>query len=82
MTTTTNTTPKAAAVLKNMTTRQLIDTFIMSGIQIDAGHPDSNLYTVRGWLMDELERRDPEAMDAYLESDDFSDEALYKYFNC
>lgn len=82
MTTTTNTTPKAAAVLKTMTTRQLVDTFIMSGIQIDAGHPDSNLYTVRGWLMDELERRDPEAMDAYLESDDFSDEALYKYFTC
>lgn len=80
--TTTNTTPKAAAVLKTMTTRQLIDTFVVSGIQIDAGNPDSNLYTVRGWLMDELERRDPEAMDAYLESDDFSDEALYNYFTC
>lgn len=80
--TTTATTSKVAAVFAKMTTRQLIDTFIVTGIQIDAGHPDSNLYTVRGWLMDELERRDPEAMNAFLESDDFEDEALYNYFTC
>jgi hypothetical protein len=48
---------------------------------IDAG-TDPEMYTVRGWLLDELERRDPEAMDAFLESDDFEDEALYKYFAC
>lgn len=82
--TTTNTTPKAAAVLKTMTTRQLIDTFIVSGIQIEAGHHDSNLYTVRGWLIDELERRDPDAFDAWMESDEsLEDEAtLYNYFTC
>lgn len=77
-------TSKAAAQLQSMTTRQLIETFIVSGVQIEAGHPDSNLYTVRGWLMDELERRDPEAMDAWLESDEsLEDEAtLFNYFTC
>lgn len=80
--TTTNTTLKAAAFLRNMTTSQLIETFILTGRQIDAGHPDSNLYTVRGWLMDELERRHPDAMEAYLDSDDLEDEDLLKYFPC
>ena len=80
----TTTTPKATAKLQAMTTRQLIDTFIVSGIQIEAGHHDSNLYTVRGWLMDELERRDPAAFDAWMESDEsLEDEAtLYNYFTC
>jgi hypothetical protein len=80
--TTTNITTKAAARLQSMTTSQLIDTFILTGHQIDAGHHDSNLYTVRGWLMDELERRNPEAMDAWYDSDDYEDETLRQYFPC
>ena len=80
--TTTYTTPKAAARLQSMTTRQLLETFILTGQQIDAGHKDSNLYTVRGWLMDELERRNPEAMDAWLDSDDTEDEDLLRYYPC
>lgn len=28
--------------------------------------------TVRGWVMDELERRDPEAFEAWLDSEDGS----------
>lgn len=79
--TTTKTTAKAAAVVQGMTTRQLIDTFILTGRQIDAGAHDSNLYTVRGWLMDELERRDPGAMDAWVDSDE-DDDGLLNYFTC
>ena len=69
----------AAATLKKMTTRQLIDAFIETGRLIDAG-TDPLMYEVRGWLMGELEARDPEAMDAFLESEDWEDEALLKYF--
>ena len=78
----TTTTPTAVLNrLQGRTTRHLIDQLVLSGEMIDAG-TDPEMYTVRGWILDELERRDPEAMDAFLESDDFSDEALYKYFNC
>ena len=80
MTTTTNpAAAKAAALIKAMTTRQLIDTFIVSDT-----NDDPNVYTVRGWIMDELERRNPEAFDAWLESDDSmaGSETLYKYFTC
>ena len=70
----------AAAIIERMTTRQPIGTFIMTGIQIDAGHPDTNIYTVRGWLMAELERRNPEAFDAWLDSETCDDEDLQKYF--
>lgn len=34
--------------------------------------------TIRGWLLEEFERRDPEAFDAWLESDD--PEASPRYF--
>lgn len=72
--TNTMTTPKAAAVIKSMTTRQLVDTFILTGSMNDPHIP-----TVRGWIMDELEARDPDAFDAWLES--YADDAdLLKYF--
>ena len=79
--TTTNTPAAVIARLQTRTTRHLIEQLILSGKMIDAG-TDPEMYTVRGWLLDELERRDPEAMDAFLESDDFEDEALYNYFTC
>ena len=71
------TTTKIPAIIKTMTTKQLLETFIMTG-----NVQDENIYTVRGWLMDELEARNPEAFDAWLESDDCleGDEALLKYF--
>lgn len=68
-------------ILKLYETGKLIELFIMTGKMIDAG-TDSNMYTVRGWLMDELEARNPEAMEAYLESDCWDDEDLYKFFTC
>lgn len=80
MTTTTNTAAaKATALIQAMTTRQLIDTFIVSDT-----NNDPNVYIVRGWIMDELERRDPDAFDRWLDSDDSLEgsETLYKYFTC
>ena len=72
--TTTNT--KIPAIIKNMTTKQLIETFIETG-KIN----NENIPTVRGWLMDELEARNPEAFDAWMDSKDCEDEDLPKYFN-
>lgn len=71
-----------AELLSSRTTRQLIDLVILTGLQIDAGHPDSNLYTVRGWLLDELESRNPEAYEAFLESDCWDDADLFRFFPC
>lgn len=38
-----------------------------------------NLPTVRGWLMDEIERRNPSGLDAWLEQDAPEDEDLRYY---
>lgn len=66
----------APAVIKNMTTAKLIEVFILTG-----SVNNENIPTVRGWIMDELEFRNPEAFNAWVESDDFEDEAILKYFN-
>lgn len=71
----TNENTKSAAVIERMTTEQLIETFILTG-----AINDQNVYTVRGWLMAELERRNPEAFDAWLDSETCEDEDLQKYF--
>ena len=81
MVTTTKTPTAVTARLQTRTTRQLIEQLILSGKMIDAG-TDPEMYTVRGWLLDELERRDPKAMDAFLESDSWDDEDLLKFYNC
>lgn len=76
--TTTTAEARAKAMIKAKTTRQLIDTFVLTH-----NNNDPNIYTVRGWLMDELESRNPEAFEAWLLSDDsFHDETLYEYYNC
>lgn len=79
MTTTNTAAAKAQAMIKAKTTRQLIDTFILTGVV-----NDPHIYTVRGWIMDELESRNPEAFEAWLESDEYfpEDESLYKFFAC
>lgn len=60
--------------LKHVSTKQLIEIFVLTG-QEDA----EDIPTVRGWIMDELKARNPEAFDKWLE--DFNeDEDLYKYF--
>ena len=54
--------------------KDLIRDFILTG----AIH-DPHIPTVRGWIMDELNRRNPEAYDAWLEGPAL-DEDLPKYF--
>lgn len=39
---------------------------------------DENIPTVRGWIMDEIEKRNPAAFDAWLEGD-AEDASLRKY---
>ena len=75
--TNTNTTRAVSEKLKELTTSQLIEAFIMTGT-----NNDSNIPTVRGWIMDELERRNAEAFNAWLDSEDYADdESVKKYFN-
>lgn len=63
--------------LKEMTTSQLIEEFIMTGKNSENGTP-----TIRAWIVYELERRDPEAFRTWLDSDDYADdENVRKYFN-
>lgn len=62
------------AIIKNSTTAQLIEIFIMTG-----SNNDANIPTVRGWIMDELEARNPEAFDKWLDENS-EDEDLPKYF--
>lgn len=40
---------------------------------------DENIPTVRGWLMDELEKRNPDGFNAWLESDLAEDNELRNY---
>lgn len=61
-------------IIENMSTSQLIEVFVMTG-----SIENENVYTVRGWLMDELEKRNPEAFDAWLDST-AEDEGLKKYY--
>ena len=56
--------------------KDLIRDFILTG-----SIHDPHIPTVRGWIMDELERRNPEAYDAWLEGP-ARDEDLPKYFCC
>ena len=67
---------KAALILKNRDTENLIDDFIFTN---KISSPD--IYTVRGWIMDELERRNPEAFAAWIDKD-ATDESLHYFFNC
>ena len=73
---------KAAAILKTRTTKQLIDDLILAGAQMDAtkdAEKFTNLATVRGWIMDELEERNPEAFEKWIDAYD-EDEDLRKYY--
>ena len=68
-------TRKARAIIKARTTDQLIHDFILTGTMHDA-----NIPTVRGWIMDELEVRDPDAFAAWMDKDDATDSDLFLFF--
>lgn len=64
---------KAMGILKQRTTRQLLDLWEMTTIS-----NDPNIPTVRGWIMDELASRFPEAFDKWLDSD--TDDAMLREY--
>ena len=73
----TNTTRAVNEKLQEFTTSQLIEAFVMTGKNSENGTP-----TIRAWIVYELERRDPEAFRAWLDSEDYADdENVKKYFN-
>lgn len=64
----------ARETLKNSSLEKLLDlwelTDKMNGPQVP---------TVRGWLMDEIERRNPDGFDAWLDQDSPEDQDLRRY---
>ena len=64
---------KAREIISKKTTKDLLIQWELTSIINDA-----NIPTVRGWLMDELEKRNPEAFNNWLESD-AEDEELKNY---
>lgn len=71
-----STAQKMSEKLKEMTTSQLIEEFIKTGKN------SGTTPTIRAWIVYELERRDPEAFRAWLDSEDYADdESVKKYFN-
>ncbi len=66
---------KAATTLKARNTTDLIDDFVFTS---RLNNP--NVPTVRGWIMDELERRNPEAFTKWIDSNG-TDWSLHYFFN-
>ena len=64
---------KAMGILKQRNTKQLLDLWEMT-----TTNNDPNIPTVRGWIMDELSSRFPEAFDAWLDSD--TDDATLRQY--
>ena len=67
------------AQIKNLPLRQLLEVFIESG---RGDTYSKEVYMVRGWIMAELEARDPEAFDAWLDSDLNEDADVLNFFPC
>lgn len=59
--------------LKKMSTEKLVELFCQT-----TNMDDENIPTVRGWLMDEIEKRNPSGFDKWLE-EDAEDASLGKY---
>lgn len=64
---------RAKNLIAGLTTSQLLDQW-----ESASDIADPNIPTVRGWLMDELEKRFPEQFDAWMDSD-CRDEELRKF---
>ena len=64
---------KARELIKQQTLDDLLEQWELTTI-----FNDENIYTVRGWLMDELESRNQEAFNKWLDSD-CDDFELRKY---
>ena len=74
---------KATMRVQEQSLPALIALWELSDIQIRSAAKANNtaqyqyIATVRGWLQDELEKRDPQAFDAWLESTEDSPERFY-----
>ena len=66
---------KAKNLISARSTYDLIFDFIFTG-----RCKDPNVPTVRGWIMDELEQRNPEAFNAWMDQLNPTDESLLLYF--
>jgi len=77
----TNTPAAVAALLRTRSTADLIHHLIETGKMIESGFPDSDIFEIRGWLLDELARRNLEAYDAWLESAEWPEDSdLFAFF--
>jgi hypothetical protein len=65
---------RAKCVIKITPTDNLLDMWEMT-----TGKRDPNIPMVRGWLMDEFEKRFPRAFEAWLNEDAPEDKDLRKY---
>ena len=65
---------KAREMISNLTLADLLDEW-----ELTSKVNDPEITTVRGWLMDELESRNLEAFDKWLDSDEPTDEMLREY---
>lgn len=65
---------KARKMIEEMDTARLLDQFELTS-DMDGEH----VSTVRGWLMDEIEKRYPVAFDKWLDEDMPEDADLRKY---
>lgn len=63
----------AREILANSTLGDLLDEW-----ELTSTVNDPEVYTVRGWLMDEFERRNPEAFNEWLDGD-AEDDTLAEY---
>jgi len=61
-------------LLKSMSLEKLVESF-----ELTSNMNDENIPTVRGWLMEEIEKRNPEGFDKWLDSDYPADSELRKY---
>lgn len=63
-------------LLKIRSTKDLVEDFILTGTMTIT--PEVSI--VRGWIMYELQRRNPKKFIAWLDSEDCADASLRKYF--
>ena len=69
----TNAEKKARAMVEKLNTAELVNQF-----ELTEKMPISiEVAMVRGWIMDELEKRNPEAFDAWIDSDEESPRNFY-----
>jgi hypothetical protein len=69
----TNAEKKARAMVARLSTAELVNQFeLTETMQISI-----ETAMVRGWIMDELEKRNPEAFDAWIDSDEESPRNFY-----